>query len=384
MSSTLYWSSALAASIVLVVLPGCSRQDAEPIGKQQRQAEQAGGVSGPETIADLQLNSAVDSALREHADWDAEDHIQEANALTRVSKFTQSAAHCLAALRLQPKNLFAGYQLACTLSLWGHERAALNALRQVVQEGFWGYEMMRDDSDLERIMQAPEFPALLEEVQRRYKVESPKRIAVRHIRVPKGQAPPKGWPVLVFLHGYGDSGDSYVGFAMAAAENGFAGVAVSGPLVHWDRRYAWPKDRFATTHEYLRGILGRNDSRKDLDHSRVFLCGFSQGALHAVGLVASYPEEYAGVVALSPGGDQPPLPKEVGPSRTPRPLYLIVGQHEHPVTNLGVQQCADLWRRAGWPLFQDTHPGQHHFPRDWNERFPRILSWLVKNDASRK
>jgi hypothetical protein len=144
--------SAIGAALVLFCLPSCSRENRSG-ANQRKPVERNQALSGAQTVAELQLEGIVELALRQHADWDAEVHIAEANALTRVEKFAQSAAHCLAAQRLQPQNLFAGYQLACTFALWGQQRLALKTLGEVVRDGFWGYEMMRDDSDLDQIKQ---------------------------------------------------------------------------------------------------------------------------------------------------------------------------------------------------------------------------------------
>jgi predicted esterase len=235
--------------------------------------------------------------------------------------------------------------------------------------------MMRNDTDLEAVRQHAEFKHLLEQVSRRFAIEAPKRGQSPSIHVPEGVAPSNGWPILLFLHGYGDNGESYGPLADAATQCGFAGITISGPVVLWDQEYSWPTENFAATHSYLRRVLTHYSESKDLDRSRIYLCGFSQGATHAVGLVASYPREYAGAIALSPGG-RPQLPQDVQTANPARPLYVTVGQMEHPANKELAKQSAELWRRASWPLLQHLHPGNHEFPDDWSDRFPRVLTWI--------
>ena len=38
------------------------------------------------------------------------------------------------------------------------------------------------------------------------------------VRIPQGNRPPHGWPVFLFLHGFGDFGGAYVAQTEAAAE----------------------------------------------------------------------------------------------------------------------------------------------------------------------
>jgi predicted esterase len=317
----------------------------------------------------------VEAAIKENPTWNANQFLAHGDGLKSIGQYAEAAIAYLAALHFDPKHLYGRYQLACNLSLWGEEDLAMASLLDVVRDGFWGYEMMKDDDDLERVKQKPQFHLLLEEVKKRYPAEASKRTGKSYLCVPQGQAPAKGWPIVLFLHGYGDRSDSYVGLAEAATRNGFAGVAAPGPIVQWENRYRWPTDSFAVTHTYLQSVLDGYRDHKDLDRGRVFLCGLSQGATQGVGLVASFPESYEGAIAVSPGG-MSPVPTEVKPSARPRPLYVTYGDQEAQFVVQRAGQCMDLWKQAGHPVLLQSHPGGHQFPADWGERFPRILEWL--------
>lgn len=195
------------------------------------------------------------------------------------------------------------------------------------------------------------------------------------VQTQKGTRPSNGWPVFLFLHGFGDFGGSYVAQTEAAAKKGYMGIAPSGPVVIREGRHGWPADNFAVTHEYLQVILNRQQETESIDRSRVFLCGFSQGATHAVGLLVSWPEEYHGAVALSPG-DGPPIPLAMKSTPCPRPLCVVYGQKEYRVFRKRAQRIAAMWRRAKWPCLLETHSGSHHFPENWDSRFVGIVQWL--------
>ena len=334
--------------------------------------------SGVESLAALNLDGKVDALLKKEPDTKPKMLVMLADIKKSSRNHAEAAVYYLAAIRRDPKLMIARYQFACNLALWGHRRLALETIRKAVDDGFWGYEMMRTDDDFASIQDSPEFKTLLTKVKDRYPAEAAKRAGKPHLRVPEGKSPVKGWPIIVFLHGYGDRGESYIPHAEYAAVNGFAGIAISGPVVQWEDQFAWPSDRFETTHGFLQQNMEQFRDRKDLDRKRVFLVGFSQGAVHAAGLLASHPEAYAGGIALSPGGD-PGVPKAVKTGERACPLCVIHGKRELLGNILEANSCATAWKRANWPVLEETHPDRHQFPEDWDERFPRLLKWLMKN-----
>jgi predicted esterase len=331
-----------------------------------------------DSLAALQLDAQVAALVKGKSDADAESFLAKADLLKPIGRYEDAAANYLAALKLDPKHVLARYQLACNLALWGHRRLAISTLQQLIDNGFWGYEMMREDDDLESIQKSPEFKVMLAKVNERYPAEAAKRAGKWHIALPDGNPPAKGWLVVMFLHGMGDHAGAYIPNAEAAAENGFAGIAVSGPVVQWENRHAWPSEDFETTHEHLQKVLGNYRDRNVLDTSRVFLVGFSQGAVHAAGLLASHPNLYSGAIVLSPGGP-PGVPKKLNGKSSPRPMCVIHGEKELLGNVMEARACASVWKNAGWPLLEEKHSGTHHFPSDWDERFPRLLKWLAQN-----
>jgi predicted esterase len=157
-----------------------------------------------------------------------------------------------------------------------------------------------------------------------------------------------------------------------AAGQGFAGIAPSGPVVRAPAVRAWPAQLTATD-AYLQGVL--DEGGPPLDRGRVYLCGFSQGATHAYGLLAGWPARYRGAIVLSPGEGPLPPPVVCAPDG-PRPLYMSYGQQEYRAFRQRARKWAAAWRRARWPCLLEPHLGGHHFPADWATRLPRILEWL--------
>jgi predicted esterase len=274
--------------------------------------------------------------------------------------------------------------MACDLALWGKGELALDCLKRAVDEGFWGYELLKEDEDFASIRGDPAFQAMLPKVKERYAVEAPKHARDTLMAMPKGQPPPEGWPVLLFLHGYGAGNESYAWVTKLAAAHGFVGLAPSG-LVLSANFYGWPGGPAERTHKYLQPLLEKYRMHKHIDLSRLYLCGFSQGATIAAGLVAAYPQTYAGAIALSPGGTTTTPPGAVNTAGPRRPLFVTSGRQESLFVLLRQKLLGNLWRKANWPFREEYHPGGHEFPAGWETQFPEIVRWLVEqNNGSGK
>lgn len=68
-------------------------------------------------------------------------------------------------VRLQPKNATAHYNLACSLALTSRLGDALRSLRRAIDLGYRDHQWMAQDPDLEPLKDAPEFQALLRELE---------------------------------------------------------------------------------------------------------------------------------------------------------------------------------------------------------------------------
>jgi predicted esterase len=192
---------------------------------------------------------------------------------------------------------------------------------------------------------------------------------------PRCDPPIGGWPVLLFLHGCGGTGREHTPHARAATAQGLAAVAIPGPVAALGGGLAWPADGFETTHAYLQRALTGCGGQLPLNRARPLLCGFSQGATHVVGLLATHPDGYAGGIALSPG-EGPPIPAPNQTRSAQPPLCVTYGARDFPAFRKKARRCSRAWRRAGWPCLLEAHAGSHQMPQDWGERFPRMLRWL--------
>jgi len=206
------------------------------------------------------------------ADW-----IDKGDQLKSDEDYLGAATHYAIALRIDPKLHDVAYQLACTFSLWGYSELSLDWLEKAVAKGFWGHPVMVEDPDLESIRKEARYLAALKTVKGRYPAAAKANAGEAHLYVPSGPVPAEGWPVVVLMHGWGDSADGYRELAKEITAEGLAGLALPAAVPQMQNSYRWPTDSYQTTHAYLQKRLAAERQRGNLDLKQVYLLGFSQG-----------------------------------------------------------------------------------------------------------
>ncbi|MEP7037433.1 MAG: alpha/beta hydrolase [Acidobacteriota bacterium] len=117
-------------------------------------------------------------------------------------------------------------------------------------------------------------------------------------------------PLLLVLHGLGADENDLFGLAPFMDERFFI-VSPRAPFALAYGGYAWfelviqPNNigfnvkEFEQSREMILKFVDELVAEHDLDAKRVYLCGFSQGAIMSLSVLLSEPEKFAGVVAMS-------------------------------------------------------------------------------------
>lgn len=141
-------------------------------------------------------------------------------------------------------------------------------------------------------------------------------------------------PLLLLLHGRGSHEGDLVGLA-PYVDGRFFIVSARGPVVLGPGMYAWYHVQLdpiqpvidAGEAERSRALLVRFidevTATYEVDPARVYLLGFSQGAIMSLSLALSVPERLAGVVAMS-GWIPPEVPARAVPLEAMRGLPVLV------------------------------------------------------------
>lgn len=126
---------------------------------------------------------------------------------------------------------------------------------------------------------------------------------------PSGEKPANGWPLLLFLHGYGECGDDIQKVKVHGPpkltekfEELSSCVLVSPqcPKKSW-----WHVDALRTLVEEVIAERG------DIDRDRLYITGLSMGAYGTWSFLSHYPDYFAAAVPICGGGDPFRLPKKV-------------------------------------------------------------------------
>lgn len=117
-------------------------------------------------------------------------------------------------------------------------------------------------------------------------------------------------PLLLVLHGLGADENDLFGLAPYLDERFFI-VSPRAPFSLPYGGYAWfelviqPNNigfnvkEFEQSREIILEFVGELIAKHDLDAKKVYLCGFSQGAIMSLSVLLTEPEKFAGVVAMS-------------------------------------------------------------------------------------
>ncbi|MEW4455543.1 alpha/beta hydrolase [Bremerella sp. JC817] len=314
------------------------------------------------------------SATRSEAD----QYLQKGDALKGMGMYDAAKEQYLAASNADPEFAFPMYQLACNYELAGQHDDAVLAFREAMERGFDDFPTAVTDEELGRIRRRSDFQNDLQIIRTRYLVAARKHVGQPIAVRPETDKPPAGWPVILMLHGYGDTHLNYLDEAERWARQGFVAIVVPGSFPTHGDTFQWSLDSFETTHGDLQAIVHSQLLDGVVDLSKIYLLGFSQGALHAMLVTEAHADKYAGVVALSPGGNmiqqlgRPSLDTTKGAAR----IVFIHGEQEPhaPLVNIWARECGN----AKWMFESQTHPGGHHFPDDWELRVPAIATFLLK------
>lgn len=110
--------------------------------------------------------------------------------------------------------------------------------------------------------------------------------------------PEKNWPLVYFLHGYGDRGDNVLLLAKASPlmyirEKGGLPCIIAAPLLKADDAYSSFPD------EYMDGVLAEIRANYRVDAKRMYVTGLSMGGEGTYRFAVHQPDTFAAIAPLS-------------------------------------------------------------------------------------
>lgn len=186
------------------------------------------------------------------------------------------------------------------------------------------------------------------------------------------------WPVVLFLHGYGESGSDVellrrhgpIKEAMTQADFPFLVVAPQCPRVEYGRvMNAW-----ADRAEDVMTVLTDVRSRYRVDASRMYLTGLSMGGFGAFALAARYPGLFAAVAPVCGGGNTGSASAYRG-----TPFWVFHGARDPLVPARFSTEMVEAMKAVGAPVKLTIYPEADH--DSWTVTYanPELYTWFLSH-----
>lgn len=120
--------------------------------------------------------------------------------------------------------------------------------------------------------------------------------------VPKNYRPDAATPLLVMLHGAGNTSAS-TAYAFPLADE--FGILLLAPDSRDDRTWDGVLRNWGPDLEFIAGAMRQGYALYNIDRTRVGVAGFSDGASYALSLGISYGDQFGRIISMSPGVMQP-------------------------------------------------------------------------------
>jgi predicted peptidase len=192
--------------------------------------------------------------------------------------------------------------------------------------------------------------------------------------VPRDYDPQKTYPLVLFLHGLGESGTDGkkqatvgLGKAVKEREKTFPAIVVfpQSQNKSWNASSADAKRALAIVEEVSKEYK--------VDPKRLYLTGLSMGGIGSWSLVAAMPDKWAAVVPICGRGD----PKTASKFKDV-PLWAFHGDKDNAVPVSGSRDMIDALKKAeGNPRYTE-YPGVGH--NSWDKAYAtdELYDWLFK------
>jgi predicted peptidase len=187
--------------------------------------------------------------------------------------------------------------------------------------------------------------------------------------LPKGyQDSTKEWPLMLFLHGAGESGSD------------LAKVKTHGPPKIVESKPDFPfilvspqSPGRGWNPETLNALL--NDIQKNyrVDKDRVYLTGLSMGGFGTWALAAAHPEKFAAIVPICGGGNTADAAK-----LAKLPIWVFHGEKDPTVPVQNSKEMVAAIKAAGGNVKATYYPEAGH--DSWTETYnnPELYKWLLE------
>lgn len=207
------------------------------------------------------------------------------------------------------------------------------------------------------------------------------------------------YPLVVFLHGYGERGtDNEKHIQHGVPEIWAYGQDHDQPMfilapqhdeTPWhpanvleNKGFVFPETPSQPIQHTLQ-LIHEHIEKHPIDPNRIYVTGLSMGAFGAWDLVLRAPDLFAAAVPVAGG-----LPQNVDALLGKTPVWILHGATDQTVHPDHSKRAYDALRRLGHPAYHTVFPNQAHDATAWREMFSNrdVLAWMFaqhKNNPQR-
>lgn len=184
----------------------------------------------------------------------------------------------------------------------------------------------------------------------------------------------KSWPMILFLHGAGESGSdldkvkAHGPPKIVQMKKDFPFIVVSPQ----SRRFGWNVDA-------LIALLDHVVSKHRVDPHRIYLTGLSMGGYGTWSLAAHAPDRFAAIVPICGGGNPDDAEKLKN-----LPIWVFHGAKDRTVPVSRSERMVEAIKAAGGNVEFTVYPDAGH--DSWTETYddPKLYEWLLKHKRDNK
>jgi predicted peptidase len=215
--------------------------------------------------------------------------------------------------------------------------------------------------------------------------------------LPDTWTPKQKWPVILFLHGYGERGsdgllqtDIGLPHAIRLNRSRFPSIVVipQCPMGHWWTQPEMEAMAFAALSDSAKAFKG--------DAKRTVITGLSMGGYGTWDLISRYPGKFAAAVPICGGAvpsqeilkefpdlakdayaDDPQSYAEIAKKIGRTPVWIFHGDADERVPVANSRKMNDALKTAGGDVRYTEYPGVSH--NSWDQAFsePELMPWLL-------
>jgi predicted peptidase len=194
------------------------------------------------------------------------------------------------------------------------------------------------------------------------------------VRLPEGNPPEDGWPVILFLHGAAERGDDGrrqttvgLGPVLVAKPDAFPAIVV---LPQCPRGTGW----IGPAADAALLALDETVEEHQGDETRLYVTGVSMGGFGSFLLASENPGHFAAMVPVCGGGD----PESMAEPLRDLPIWVFHGAADDVVSVDRSREMVDAIKAAGSTTVRYTeYRGVGHNSWDMAYNEPELPRWLL-------